>query len=328
MKKSRAAFFFIAGILLLLVFLVGCITDSITSGNQSGPQESNNEQTSSTPVSITHVFSQTIALQKPLPKKVDTIMVFKTIPVHYSRQDVIAFAQKFNLSNATKIKEVAEGSSIASSDGNIQAILHNSGFAEYHDSSRMHNIYSPESLKTQPSDNGNVKNATKFLKDHALLPDGAEFRGTERDKTINSRGNGTKLVFWGNPNIWYGRTLNNYPVEGTQLMLSIDSNGVPADFFTNWRNYKAYKELPVKSPEVAFEELKKNSFRVGMDLADNVSITDVYLAYHTKAGAETEYYLEPVWVFKGTAQVHGYTYESARDYVSALTDVPREFLMS
>jgi hypothetical protein len=320
--------FIVAGILVSLVILAGCITDPIMSGNQSGPQESNNEQTSATPVTTAHVLSHTIVLEKPLPKKVDTIMVYKTIPVHYTRQDIVAFAQKFNLSNTTKIKEVAEGSSIASSDGNIQAILHNSGFAEYHDSSRMHMIYSPESLKTQPCDNGTEKNATKFLKDHALLPEGAEFRGVSRDKTISSRGNGTELVFWGNPNVWYGRTLNNYPVEGTQLMLSIDPDGVPADFFTNWRYYKAYKELPVKSPEEAFEELKKTSFRVGMDLADNVSITDVYLAYHTKAGAETEYYLEPVWVFKGTAQNRGYIYESARDYVSALTEVPRELLTS
>jgi len=82
-------------------------------------------------------LSHTMALEKNLPNNVEKIMVYKSVPSHYTHQDILSLAQKFNITPIGKIKESAEGSSIASEDGKIYAILHNSGFIEYTNSNRL-----------------------------------------------------------------------------------------------------------------------------------------------------------------------------------------------
>jgi hypothetical protein len=265
--------------------------------------------------------SHTMALEKNLPDNVEKIMVYKTVPSTYTRQDILSFAQKFNISPIGKIKEVAEGSSVASIDGKIQAILHNSGFAEYHNSNRdiANPLDNPDYL---PSDDKAIKIATTFLKDRDLLPDGAEFRKIGHSESYHLGNDGNNTLIWKDVEVWYGRKLNGYPVEGTQLMLALGSNGDPIEYFTNWRNYQPYQELPVKTPAQAFGELKTNGISVGMNTPGKVSINNMYLAYHTTAGADTEEYLQPVWMFKGDVIVNGNPVMPVEQYIPALSVTP------
>ncbi|MDD1689136.1 MAG: hypothetical protein LUQ66_00550 [Methanoregula sp.] len=264
--------------------------------------------------------SHSITLEKSVKDNVGKIMVYKTVPQHYTRQDILTLAKKFNISPIGRIKEVAEGSSVASFDGKIQAILHNSGFAEYHNSNQKRTVNSLDVPGNFPSDDEAVKIATKFLKDQDLLPDGAVFSGTTYGEIHGTAKDGTDIVFREDIEVWFGRELNGIPVEGTQLMLAIGADGTPIDYFTNWRNYEQYKEMLVKTPEQAFEDLKVKGVSVGMNVPDKVTITNMYLAYRTKAGAETEEYLEPVWVFKGDVIVNDKSVMPIKAYIPALTD--------
>ena len=72
-------------------------------------------------------LSHSITLNETMPEKAEKILIYKNVPVLYTRQDILLLAQKFNITPIGRIKEVEEGSSVASDDGKIQAVLHNSG---------------------------------------------------------------------------------------------------------------------------------------------------------------------------------------------------------
>ena len=266
-------------------------------------------------------LSHTLSLDKTLPPKTEYVMAYKTVPVHYSRQDIISLAKKFNMSTSGRIKEVSEGSSIASVDGKEYAILHNSGFVEYRNSNRAHTINPLDVPENLPSDEEAVKIATKFLKNQDLFPEGAIFSKTNHGKIFKLGENGNDIVVWEDVEVWFGRELNGNLVEGTQLMLAIGGDGDPIEYFTNWRIYESYKEYPIISPDEAFEQLKKKGVSVGTyDSNSVISIDETYLAYRTKPGAETEEYLEPVWVFKGDVTVDEKPVMYVKENVPAFTD--------
>jgi len=265
-------------------------------------------------------LSHSITLDKSISSNVDKIMVYKTVPYHFTREDIITYGEKFNMSPDDDIKGGDEGYGRASKNRNIHLYLENNGFVEYSNSNRAHTINPIDVPGNLPSDDEAVKIATRFLKDRDLLPEGAEFINTSHGKIYGTAKNGADIVLWEDVQVWFGHKLNGKTVEGTQLMLAIGADGMPIEYFTNWRNYQPYKELSVKSPEQSFEELKIKGVPVGMNKSENVLIEDSYLAYHTKAGAETETYLEPVWVFKGNIMVDGKAADPVVAYIPALTD--------
>jgi hypothetical protein len=317
------------GIIIGIISIIGiiiAISLFIWANNSILPTVATNRIVQSTPTpevqsdQVLGRLSHSIVLEKALFEKAEKIMVYKTVPVHYTRQNSLSLAQKFNISSMGKIKETEDGSSFASEDGMTYVILSNSGFVEYSNSHRAHNINPIDVPGKLPSDDDAVKIATRFLKDRDLLPDGAEFRTTSHGKIHGTAENGADIVLWEDVQVWYGHKIDGIPVEGTQLMLAIGADGTPIEYFTNWRNYQPYKELSVKTPEQSFEELKIKGVPVGMNNPEKVLIEDSYLAYHTKAGAETEEYLEPVWVFKGNVMVDGKAVDSVESYIPALTD--------
>lgn len=307
----------VAGIIIAITLLMGYSSIPQIKPEESGQSSTIQEDRSS---NVAGPLTHTLVLDATLPNTIEKILVYKVVSNHYTRQDSITLAQKFNMMTTGGIKEVKEGSSIASEDGTIYAILHDSGFVEYHNTNRAHTVNPLDVPENLPSDDEAVQIATTFLKERDLLPDGAEFKKTTHGRIYQLVRNGEDIVTWEDINVWFGRKLNGYSVESTQLMLAIGGQGNVIEYFTNWRNYEPFTELPVKTPEESFEELKTRGVSVGMDTADSVSINEIYLAYHTKPGAETEYYLEPVWVFKGEVLADGKSVQSVEEFIPALTD--------
>jgi len=264
-------------------------------------------------------LSHNLVLQKNLPGNTEHIMTYKAMPLHYTRNDIILLGQKFNISEPYQIKESNEGSSIREVDDDIHVLLLNTGWIEYANSPRF-SVNSLDIPGNLPSDDEAVKIATKFLKDRDLLPADAEVRKIDHVKTYNLGDGGQETVVWEDIEVWFGRKLNGYPVEGTKLMLAIGAHGDPIEFLSNWRNYTPYQEMPVIKPETAFQDLKTEGVSVGMHMPDNVSISDMYLAYRTKAGSDNEKYLEPVWMFRGNVTENNTSIEPVNAYIPALTD--------
>jgi hypothetical protein len=311
-------------LLALLAFGQGYII--FESKNKSVEQFNQVSETSSD--GILGKTSKNIVFDASIPKTTEKILIYKVIPHQYSRQDILSLAKKFNITPGGRIKEVAEGSSIASEDGTLYAIMKNSGSIEFTNSNRAHTLNPLDVPEKIPSDDEAEKIATNFLKDRDLFPDDAVFIGTEHGKLYRLGDNGNNIVVWEDVEVWYGRMLNGYKVKGSQLMVAIGGGGDIIDYYSNWRDYEPYEELSVKTPELAIIDLKTKGVPVEQETTDKVAIDEMYLAFRTKPGSETEEYLEPVWVFKGDVIVDGKPVKSVEQYIPALTDEALKSLSS
>jgi hypothetical protein len=265
-------------------------------------------------------YSYQMDLTTSMPANLGKILVYKTIPPDVDKGTTLAFAKKFNVTGTLR------GDTVIQSDDLVYGVQlsKNSGSAEYMNANRPNKeMDAPEML---PSDKEAVEIATRFLKERALLPEGAYFSRTEREYARSTDKNGNEIRHYGRIEVWFDRKLNNLEVEGTQLSVTIGGNGDIIEYYTNWRDYSPYKEYPIKSPEAAFEELKKQGIPIGLNKPDTVLIDTVYLAYATKAGAFKEEYLEPVWVFKGEALAKGSPIKNVNEWIPALGEVPAELI--
>ena len=137
-----------------------------------------------------------------------------------------------------------------------------------------------------------------------------------------NKSSGLKTVVWEDILVYYTRELNGMKVEGTQFEVEVGGHGDIIRFFSNWKEYEAIGEYPIKSRESSVESLKQNGITTisGPDNPGTVTIDEVYLAYETNAVAYKEEYLEPVWVFKGESLKNGTVISPIKEFIPALTE--------
>lgn len=260
----------------------------------------------------------TYAMTLDLPEKTypDKILIFKTVKPDLTRSRFDEYVKKFNVSG--KFREGENGMSIQTEDLvysiEISAV---SGRVIYNVANRPNKILDiPEKL---PADDEAVRIATKFLKENNLFPEGAKTGKPERYYTLSTDKNGNEIQRAGHIEVWFGRKLNDLDVWGTQFYVDIGGNGDIIGYYANWREYAPAGEYPIKSPEIAFEELKQTGIRTDSGDA-SISITEATLAYRTKAGAYEEDYLEPIWIFSGEASSGKGVPQPVSKFIPALTD--------
>ena len=258
-------------------------------------------------------LSHNLVMIAPAKTAIDTTLVYKTVPPAVTNETTLEYAEKFNVTGTLK-----GGAVVQSKDLRYGVeISKNSGRVIYTDQKRPDAILdSPDKL---PTDNEAIKIATKFLKDRDLFPEGAVEPVAIRENAYTV-GKGDEIYF-GEIGVWYHRYLNGLNVQGTQLVVYVGGNGDVIGYYANWRDYEPYKEYPLSTPQDAFDKLKTKGVPVGMNKPDSiVSIDDVHLAYKTTAGAYSEEYLEPVWVFKGNVMVDGKPVAPVEQNIPALTE--------
>jgi hypothetical protein len=309
-------------LIILIVISAGCVvnqsdnpnhTNVSSTGATEQPSSQHLSQSAAIIGSVSHSMILNLPAKKTYPEK---NLVYKTDPPNVSRSRLDEYAKKFNVSgtfrdgeNAMSLQteDLVYGVEVGKASGNVI----------YNVAHRPNDILdSPDKL---PSDDEAAKIAMRFLKEKDLYPDGAFLRKIEHEYARSTDKNGKEILHNGRIVVWFGRTLNNLEVKGTQLDVEICGNGDVTEYFANWREYTPTKEYPLKSPETAFEELKQEGIRTSMS-NPSISINNVTLAYRTKAGAYKEEYLEPVWVFSGVASSDNAPSESVSKYMTALTD--------
>lgn len=284
------------------------------------PAENNNDSTTNQQLQNSNIAgsrSYQIELDAKIPTPQKQILVYKTIQPDVSKSRVEEYASKFNMKGVFR-----DGDSTMSlqSDDLIYSVEMGkaSGNVRYVVSDRPNNdLDSPDKL---PSDEEAIKIATEFLKDRDLYPDGIFFKKTEREYVMIADKAGNEIPTHGSIVVWFGRTLNNLEVKGTQLYVEIGGNGDVIRYLANWREYEPAKEYALKSPDAAFEMLKQKGIATGKAQPDTISINTVTLAYSTTGGAFTEEYLEPVWVLQGNTMIDGKPVDTVTEYIPALTD--------
>jgi len=247
-------------------------------------------------------------------KALDKIMIYKTLPPIVDKEGTLTVAKKFNVTGNLRGETTVQSEDLRY----YITVTKKSGAVRYQDQNRPNKqTDAPEML---PTDEATEKIATQFLKDRDLYPESAAFSKTYRENAIAVSEKPDRVVF-GQIGVWFNRTLNGMNVKGTQLVVYVGGNGDVIGYYANWRDYEPYKEYPLITPLDAFDKLKTKGVPVGMNKPDSlVSIDNVRLAYMTKAGAYSEEYLEPVWVFTGNVMVDGNAVDFVEADIPALTD--------
>jgi hypothetical protein len=280
-------------------------------------------QSPSTSGEVLGQLTSKIVLNTAVMKATDHVKVYKTLPKVVTKNDAIAFARKFNIIDYNEPKEGDAVISVSSKDMRYNVMLYKNGGSRYSDYHRIDNPNGVDLLANLPSDAEAEKIATTFLKERDLLPDGAVFGGSKHNKAyLDNQSGGEPIVDWEDILLGYTRELNGMKVEGTQFMVEVGAHGDIISFFANWKDYQPVGDYPIKSGESAFEELQQKGVSVGTgpNKPDMISVDQAYLAYHTNALAYHEGYLEPVWVFKGTAMAGGKSIAPVTEYIPALTE--------
>jgi hypothetical protein len=259
-------------------------------------------------------ISHSMNLHVPINANPEKILVYKTVPPNTSRSRIEEYAKIFNV-NGT-FREGTHAISLKSDDEAISVeIGKESGNIRYTLTHRPKDaLDSPDML---PSDDDAARIATQFLKERDLYPEGATLGKIKRQYAVFIDDKGNDIPRHGRIVVWFSRKLNNLDVKGTQLYVEVGGHGDVIGYLANWREYTPVGEYPVKSPESAFEDMKQEGLRTTGE-NPRISITNATLAYRTKAGADVEEYLEPIWVFTGTASYKNTQSEPVSRYMPAL----------
>lgn len=265
----------------------------------------------------------TIVLDTVMIKGPERVMVFKTGPATVSKADVVELAKKFGVTDISEPREGDAVISVSSKDMRYNVMLYKNGGQLYEDNERVDTPNGFDIYENLPSDEEAVNIATAFLKERELLPEEAVFRKSRHNKAFKlNHSGGEPTVVYEKISLVFSRELDGLNIEGTQFMVDVGGYGDIISYFVNWKEYEPMGEYPIKTAENAFNELKQKgtSFSSGPQKPDRISIQKMYLAYYTKALAYPEDYLEPVWVFEGTASADGETIAPVTEYIPALTD--------
>ncbi|MDI6720660.1 MAG: hypothetical protein QMD46_13735, partial [Methanomicrobiales archaeon] len=107
---------------------------------------------------------------------------------------------------------------------------------------------------------------------------------------------------WKQTVVTFSRELNGLEVWDSQILADVDSQGNIVGLFINWQDYKPYKEVSLKTPEQAFEEFQTEFTNIHEGKAEKVAVTSVSLGYSSMPISETQWYLQPTYVFEGYVQ--------------------------
>ncbi|MBP2132475.1 hypothetical protein J2128_000396 [Methanomicrobium sp. W14] len=315
----------IIGILLLAVILAGFACISLCQSDQTQYAKNDSNKTTTEIVSessnVGGWISHKLVLNVLSKESQDSVMIYKTVSPVVNKEVTLEYAKIFNV-NGTFLSGTA-GTVIQSDDLRYAIeISKESGLVIYSDFRRPN--VKQDAPEYFPSDEEAIEAATRFLKEKGLYPEGATEPIAQPEYTYSSG----KNITYGQIGVWYNRYLDGLEVKGTQLDVGVGGNGDIIEYFANWREYEPYKKYPVITVDKAFENLKSEGVYVGKDSQDAlVSIDEVYLAYHTKAGAYTENYLEPVWVFKGNVMNEdNKAVTDVEEYIPALAKEPTELI--
>jgi hypothetical protein len=310
--------------IFLLAMIIGGLVFLAPSQQSATPvaEKSAVEQTATTVTAISNNIagrvSHNLALNPSVSvvgeaKEIKNVLIYKTLPLIVTNETTLDYAKKFNVTGTLRSGQVIQSKDLRYG----VEISKKSGTVRYQDFKRPN--VQMDAPQTLPTDDEAVKIATQFLKERDLYPEGVIDVTPVRENAYTS-GKGDE-IYYGQIGVWYRRLLNNMKVEGTQLVVYVGGNGDITGYYANWRNYEPIKEYPITSSQEAFNKLKIEGVAVGMNDSDAaVSIDDVYLAYQTTAGAYSEDYLKPVWVFKGNVIVDGKSVMPVEAYIPALTD--------
>jgi PKD repeat protein len=190
-----------------------------------------------------------------------------------------------------------------------------------------------EKIRTNvPSDVDAPQVAQQILDSYGGLPQDAIliYNTTEYLEKINVSSGEVEEKYPISTNVQYSRSLNEGPVvgEGAFINIELGDNGELLYLNKEWKSVSPNGVLPVISLTDAIQKLKRGEVLNPKRDAYNVSIIKIRLGYYEKGRNQSQEYLDPAWLFRGTIEsgdpIQYYVY--ARRFAN-FTAIPTEVTM-
>ncbi|MGA2917138.1 PKD domain-containing protein [Methanoregula sp.] len=146
--------------------------------------------------------------------------------------------------------------------------------------------------------------AQNILNNYGGLPSDAVLTLSSTEYLIEMNGTTNQEIarYPVSTNVQYGRKINDVPVvgDGAYINMELGDNGELLYLNKVWRTVTPDGNLSVEPVSVAIDKLTNGEvLNPKKDLSD-VNITKIRLGYFEKGMNQSEDYLEPAWLFKGT----------------------------
>ena len=262
---------------------------------------------------LIYAIAPVIVLDAKFPKVNDSFAVLKTKELSVTGEYVSEFGKKLGITGDVKSRQYDNVLNIGDERDGSTPILHvykNSGAIYYAIPDKIcpsYNIpYDPEPELPPVEEAKEI--ATEFLLKRDLLPDDAKFESVTVGATqgLWEAGNDEPIAEYNTTlHVRFCRYINGVPVEGDGLTVFIGDNGEIVGLTRNWRHVEPepYKEVEIKTPEEAYEELTSGkviqpAVPIGVD--SKVTIKEISIVYWMRPCFEKQEYVLPVYRFSGT----------------------------
>lgn len=138
------------------------------------------------------------------------------------------------------------------------------------------------------------------------LPQGAilTFNKTEYIEEIDTTTNQVTARYPVTTNVQYGRYVDNMPVVGAGGFIYIDLGNDGELIYLNkvWRTVTPAGNISIQPVTTAIEKLRHGEVLNPKYIPYNVNIAKIRLGYYEKGRGESQEYLDPAWLFRGTTE--------------------------
>jgi len=147
--------------------------------------------------------------------------------------------------------------------------------------------------------------ALGILAKYGGIPDDAVFNRAETSYAVRFDTTNTQVIakYPISTSVQYNRMLSGMPVEGGgYIVIDLGENGELIELRKIWRTVQPSGTVKIIPASAAFDKLLKGEY-IGNRLkcnCENLNITRIQLGYYEKGDNETQEYLDPIWIFRGT----------------------------
>ncbi|QSZ66086.1 hypothetical protein RJ40_00495 [Methanofollis aquaemaris] len=235
-----------------------------------------------------------------LPKYPEKVMVYRTVDTNASKDDALKMAEKFGMSGP--LEEGVLSYSIKG-DPYTFKVEKEGGCLSYTWYGRWNNVDPRDRPENLPTDEEARKIAETFLTSHDLMPEGAIYKSVRHSQGhfLDAEKN-TSIVSSEDMQVSFTGTLNNLPVFGNWMYVTVGGEGDIIRIFKRWREAEPYREFEILSPEDAIEELKQIGIVTAVSSPQKATINEIKIGYYASPPRDEQPYLKPAYFFGGTAE--------------------------
>jgi len=292
MTKRKLTAIILIGLLVLVGGSYPLYADNL-SGGEGGAFEVD------LPVSAGPAGELSFELATEFPEVGSTVMVYRVEGPDVTTGKVIEMGRRLGFQGDAGFIEDATGIAMIDESGGEMRQLTvwvDSGAMEY-GFVEMDKLY-PPMPPMLPSDGEAAEIATRFLAEAGLLPPSAQVSEVVPGGSYG----GPEGTYVTHVLVRVGREIDGFPATGpgAKFGVRIGDKGEVVALFRVCREVEPYRDVSIKGPEQAYQELVAGGASYVAPLeCRKVVVEKVSLAYWMEAARETQEYVVPVYEFKG-----------------------------